>query len=110
MIMCPWCTGSKVPPKIPILLIPHPSSCLRPTPSLEIELYLADPNLVPGLGTGPSERCQDALFFELPLEVAHALCTFPIRPQREPLDALPRDLVGPGIDSLNAQPFPHRPE
>src|SRR3712207_1213549 len=106
MIMCPWCMGSKVPPKIPILLISHPSRCPLPTPSLEVELYIADPDFVPGLGAGPPERCHYALFFELPLKVAHALGTLPVRPQREPLDAFAGDLVGPVFDLLDAQSLP----
>src|SRR5215203_6527437 len=48
-IMCPWCTGSKVPPKIPIFK----------STSLEVEHRLADPDLVARLGTGPPQRPHD---------------------------------------------------
>src|SRR5215210_2901170 len=113
MIMCPWCMGSKVPPKIPTLLISHPSRCCprsTSSDSLEIELYLADPDLIPRLCPGPPERRHDTLSLKLPLEVSHTFRVLPVRPERESLDTLAGNLVGAVLDPLDPQPFPRGAE
>src|SRR5215218_6198004 len=83
-IMCPWCTGSKVPPNIPTL---------KATPqnvSPEVEHRLADPDLVPGLRAGPPQGADDPALLELVLEPLDALPVAPVSLEREPLDVLPK--------------------
>src|ERR687890_2182050 len=95
IIMCPLCTGSKVPPKIPTLLKKS---------SLVVELHLADADIVTGLGPSLLERCRDALLLQLPLEVCNPLGIVPVGPQSEPLDIFARDLVDTLLNLLDAQP------
>src|SRR5215210_3950838 len=66
-IMCPWCTGSKVPPKIPTFK----------ATSLEVEHHLADPDLIPNLGAGPPQRPHDPDPLQLVLEPLHPFCVAP---------------------------------
>src|ERR687894_1527657 len=101
MIMCPLCTGSKVPPKIPTLL---------KIPSLVVELHLADADLITGLRSGLLERRYDTFLLQLPLEVRDPLGTLPVGPQSEPLDVFTGDLVGALPNLLYAQPPEGRPE
>src|SRR3712207_7726091 len=84
MIMCPLCTGSKVPPKIPILL---------KISSLVVELHLADADLVARLRPGLLKRRHDALLLQLALEVRDPLGTIPVGLQSEPLNILARDFI-----------------
>src|ERR671917_758471 len=95
MIMCPLCTGSKVPPKIPTLL---------KISSLEAELHLTDADIVTGLRPSLLERRHDPLLLQLPLEVCNPLGIVPVGPQNEPLDIFARDLVDTLLNLLDAQP------
>src|SRR5215218_4787006 len=67
-IMCPWCTGSKVPPNIPTLK----------STSLEVEHRLADPDLITGFGTGPTQCAYDSYLLQLVLEALDALPVAPV--------------------------------
>src|SRR5829696_7740683 len=93
--------GSKVPPKMPTLMV---------SPSLEIELHRPDPHFVSGLGPGPSERSHDTLFLQRTLEVLDPLGAIPVGPERHALHALAGDLVSAVLDPLDAQPLPGRPK
>src|ERR687894_2417874 len=84
MIMCPWWTGSNVPPKIPTFKI---------RTSLEIEDRLADPDLVARLRAGAPQGAHDAPPLELSLEALHTLGVLPVRPECQPLDSLAQDHV-----------------
>src|ERR671916_2164464 len=79
-IMCPWCTGSKVPPKIPILTFT----------SLEFEYRLADPYLIAGHRSGPPQGTQYPDLLQLALETLDTLPVAPVCLEGEPLDALAR--------------------
>src|SRR5215210_1441969 len=94
MIMCPLCTGSKVPPKIPTLLN---------VSSLEAELHLADANIVTGLRPSLLKRRHDAPLLQLPLKVCNPLGIVPVGPQGEPHDIFARDLVDTLLNLLDAQ-------
>src|SRR5215212_3634843 len=94
-IMCPWCTGSKVPPKIPIFK----------STSLEVEHHLADPDLVARLGPGPPQRPHDPRPLQLVLEPLDSLHIAPVGLERESLDLLPRDDV-PAILLLHPNTLP----
>src|SRR5215211_1816744 len=83
MIMCPWCTGSKVPPKIPTFI----------AASSEIEDRLAYLDLVARRRARAAQGTQDAPPLELPLEVLYALRALPVRLERQPLDTLAGDHV-----------------
>src|SRR5215217_3684851 len=99
-IMCPWCTGSKVPPKIPTF---------KKSTSLEVEHRLADPDLVARLRPCPPQGPNDPDPLQLVLE---PLDTFPIAPvglECEPLDTLPGDDV-PAVLLLHPYALPQRPE
>src|SRR4028118_1561603 len=85
MTMCPWWTGSKVPPKM--------ATRIRTSP--EIEHRLPDPYLVAFLGPGPPERPHDAALLQLPLEALDALGALPVGLEREPLHVLARDPEAP---------------
>src|SRR5215207_2015184 len=99
MTMCPWCTGSKVPPKIPTFM----------ATSSEIEDRLANPDLVARRRARPAQGTQDAPLFELPLEVLYALRALPVRLERQPLDALAGDHVA-AVLLLHPHPLPRRAE
>src|SRR3712207_842020 len=101
MMRCPWWMGSKVPPKMPTLIV---------SPLLEIELHRPDPHFVPRLGPGPSQSGHDALFLQGTLEVLDPLGAVPVGPERHALYVLPGDLVSAVLDPLDAQPLPGRPE
>src|SRR5215203_3809319 len=93
IIMCPLCTGSKVPPKIPTLL---------KIPSLVFELHLADTDLVARLRPGLFQCRYHALFLQLPLKVRDPLAAGPVGPQSEPFDIIARYLVDALSDLLDA--------
>src|SRR5215210_286174 len=67
-IMCPWCTGSNVPPNIPAFK----------SISLEVEHRLADPDLIARLGAGPPQRPYDSGLLELVLQALDALPVAPV--------------------------------
>src|ERR687894_2218802 len=98
-IMCPWCTGSKVPPKMPIFK----------STSLEVEYRLAYPDLVARLGPGPPKGPDDARPLQLVLEPLDALRAAPVGLEREPLDVLPGDGVA-AVLRLDPDALPGRPE
>src|SRR5919202_736805 len=85
MTMCPWWTGSKVPPKIPTFK-------MRTSP--EVEHRLANPDLLARLRAGAPKGAEDTPPLELALEALHALGVLPVGPEREPLDTLAEDHVG----------------
>src|SRR5215211_1270602 len=101
MMRCPWWMGSKVPPKMPTLMVP---------PSLEIELHRPDPHFVSGLGPGPPERSHDSFFLQRALEVLDPLGAVPVGPERHALHVLAGDLVGAVLNPLDTQPLPGGPE
>src|SRR5215212_835407 len=98
-IMCPWCTGSKVPPKIPIFK----------STSLKVEHRLADPDLVARLRAGPPQGAHHPGLLQLALEALYALPVPPVGLEREPLDTFTRDYVAPVL-VLHPHPLPLRPE
>src|SRR5918997_1343375 len=98
-IMCPWCTGSKVPPKMPIFK----------STSLEVEYRLAYPDLVARLGPGTPKGPDDARPLQLVLEPLDALRVAPVGLEREPLDVLPGDDVA-AVLRLDPDALPGRPE
>src|SRR5215207_2452380 len=98
-ILCPCCTGSKVPPKIPIL---------KPT-SLEVEYRLADPDLIARHRTGPPQGSMYPDPLQLVLKALDALPVAPVCLEGEPLDALPGDDVATVL-VLDPNPLPGWPE
>src|ERR687889_1498552 len=98
-IRCPWCTGSKVPPKIPTL---------TPT-SLEIEYGLTDPDLVTRHRAGPAQRSYHANPLQFVLEAFYTLPVTPVGLECEPFDALTRDDVATVL-LLHPDTLPRRPE
>src|SRR5918997_1378701 len=100
MIMCPWWTGSRAPPKIPTL---------KMRTSSEVEHRLADPDLVARRRAGAPQGAQNAPPLELPLEALHALRVLPVSPEREPLDPLARDHVR-AVLALHPYTLPRRTE
>src|SRR5918998_1886159 len=100
MIMCPWWTGSKVPPKIPTL---------KMRTSSEVEHRLADPDLVARRRAGAAQGAQDAPPLELALKALDTLGVLPVRFEGEPLDTLAKDHVG-AVFALYPYAPPHRTE
>src|SRR5918999_4549667 len=98
--MCPWCTGSKVPPKIPTLTVGT---------SPEVEHRPADPDLVAGLGARATQRAHDAAPLQLPLEALDALRVLPVGLEREALDALAGNDVA-AVLPLHPHALPRRAE
>src|SRR5215208_3323293 len=98
-IICPWCTGSKVPPKIP---------SLTPT-SLEVKHRLADPDLIAWHGASPPQGSEYPDSLQLVLKALDALSVAPVCPEGEPLDDLPGDDVATVL-GLDPDPLPGWPE
>src|SRR5215212_2465214 len=98
-IRCPWCTGSKVPPKIPTL---------TPT-SLEIEYGLTDPDTIARHRAGSAQRSYHANPLQFVLEAFDTLPVAPVGLEREPFDALTRDDVATVL-LLHPDTLPRRPE
>src|SRR5215212_427337 len=99
-IMCPWCTGSKVPPKIPTF---------KKSTSLEVEHRLANPDLVARLRPCPPQGPHDPDPLQLVLEPLDTLPIAPVGLECEPLDTLPGDDV-PAVLLFHPYALPQRPE